>query len=479
VEPVRTKPPLAPLPKLPSRRLPSPTDEDLQALVALLDRIAAVRPPTVQTALDELLSVDPSLLPAVLHRIDREAEKSDRQQMKQLLLDVRAEARESIERSMRAAGMKGDVATPDYLEMLLTYPKSDHDEFAPLVTLLALSRVCVRLGTVDAMRVLIRIYVRFEFLRIDTQLQIQKLGERALPALIETTHHQAPAVATWAARQLDLLGKAIPSEAVTVEDAQVLSDVLRAYGWNRNPDAARLVISFANSERSQVRQAARQAITELGEVSNWQLRDAYEQLVGELPARDWAWDRTAKELFREFDLIRLAALYRDYDEGVAAKKAGDLDAMRLAFDRVLTRDPNFDAPGEMADGYLLFAQVALKKADTGDDHTRAVSTSLERAARIAPDDTVRSRAKSLLLTSEATELLRHGIADQVLVRRALQLDAGNLIATTLLAEMQRDALTESGSVLRALWPTLLGGLSILLALSVVLRRPWHKRRNPT
>lgn len=475
---VRSKPPLAPLLRPPSRKLPAPTSEDVQALAALLQRVTDIRPPTVQAALDELLQVDASLLPAILQRLDQEADKSDRAKMKQLLLDLRGEAREAIDQVQKSQGTKGEVSTPDYLQMVLSYPRLEHPEFRRLVSVLALSRICVRLGTVEAVRVLIRVYVRFEFLRIDTQLQIQKLGDRALPALIETTHHQAPKVASWALSQLDFLGKAIPSEAVTAQDPQILADVLRAYGFNRDPDAARLVVSFANSERAQVRQAARQAITEYGEVANWQLRDAYEQLVGELPKRDWSWDRTAKELFREFDLVRLADLYRFYDEGLQAKQAGDLNKMRDAFDRVLTRAPDFDAPAEIAAGYLLFAEQAVSQELKPED-IQAVSAALERAARLAQDEAIRARARSLLLTVQAKETLLKGVADQLLVRRALQLDPANEFAKAMLAEIQREPLTETSSFFRTFWPALLGGLSLLLSAAVVVRRPWRQKRNPT
>src|SRR5690606_27376570 len=103
---------------------------------------------------------------------------------------------------------------------------------------------CVAIGTVSAVRQLIHVFVRFEFLRIDTQLQLDKLDEKSLAALIETTRHAAPTVAEWAKRRLDFVGKAIPSEAVRVSSSDALADILRAYGRLKDPDAARLVLSF-------------------------------------------------------------------------------------------------------------------------------------------------------------------------------------------------------------------------------------------
>lgn len=495
----RSKPPLSPLPKAPSRRFATPEAADLELLEQVLERIRAVRKPNVRASLDELLEVDASLLPAIRRRIDLEAERANRKRMKRLLLDIRREARSDLKRQLRAPG---DVVTPDYLEMVLTYPKVDRKSYRRLVNLLALSRLCVRLGTVRATRALIRIYVRFDFMRIDTQLQMQKLGDRALPGLIEATRHPAPNVARWARKQLDFIGKAIPSEAVAVDDPQVLADALRAYGFLKDPDAARLIISFANSERSQVRLAARQAVTSMGEIANWQLRDTYEQMVGKKPPRDWSWDRTAKELFREFDLIRLAEVYRLYDEGLQAKKAGNLEDMRKAFDRVLTRDPDFDdESGVMAAGYLAYGQQALTRlsddgqlgalfADSKDasklktgttggaassDRRRAnvatLGAALQRATRLTTDENQKRAARSLSLTLDAHRQLARGLADQTLLRRALKLDPENQLARQLLEEISRQPLSESGPFMRFLWPAVLGGLAILLAVIVVVRRP--------
>jgi len=58
-----------------------------------------------------------------------------------------------------------------------------------------------RSGDWQAVRGLIDIYVRFgEFLRVDTQLSLEKMGEGAIAALIEAERHPAPKIAHWAAR---------------------------------------------------------------------------------------------------------------------------------------------------------------------------------------------------------------------------------------------------------------------------------------
>ena len=203
------------------------------------------------------------------------------------------------------------------------------------------------------------------------------MKDRALPALIEAKRHKAGKISRWAERQLDVAGKAIASELVQTEDQQALADILRAYGRIRDPDAARIVISFANSERAQIRLAARQAVAMMGDVATWQLRETYENIVGEKPPREWSWDRTARELFARFDRLRLAQVFKLFDRGLEAQRAGELEKMREHYDKVLAHNPLFDRRAEMADGYLLYAR---KHADSSKE--KAIRA-LYRGERIA------------------------------------------------------------------------------------------------
>jgi tetratricopeptide (TPR) repeat protein len=330
--------------------------------------------------------------------------------------------------------------------------------------------MCTHIGSIEAVRSLIHLYVRFEFLRIDTQLQLNKLGDRALAGLIESTRHPAPSISEWARRRLDFLGKAIPSEVVQVQDAEILADVLRAYGRTRDPDAPRLIISFANSERAQVRLAARQAVNLLGEIANWPLRDTYENMVGKKPPRDWTWERTARELFRNFDQIRLAELYEHYQLGLTALEKGDLEAMRQAFDKVLARDPQFEPREKLAEGYLRYA---LQHYEDAPEATRQAAG---RAARIALSAEQQNKAKSLLLTLEAKRLSEERrIADQSLLRQALELDPQNPHAVALQAELSREPLSESPTFMRVFWPALLGVGALLSVVILVVKRRFVAR----
>lgn len=455
--------PLQKLPAAPVRRLEAASAEDRQLLDDVLKRLISESASERQAGLAALFEVDSSLLPAVREAVDSKARGANRAAMKQLLLNTRGKARAELEKAMRARGEKGEVETPDYLAMMVSHARPDSKNWRDLVEVLALSRICGHLGTTPAVRVLIHVFVRFEFLRIDTQLQLKKLGEKALPALIETTRHEAVSVSNWAKRRLDFLGKAIASEVVQVEDPEVLADVLRAYGHTSDPDAARIVISFANSERAQVREAARQGVSLFGETAHWPLRDTYEQMVGRKPPREWSWDRTARELFREFDRIRLSELYGEYQRGLRSLDHGDMDKMKQAFDRVLARSPEFEPREQLVAGYLKYSQSELTK------DRDAAALAAQRVMRLASDEDDRQRAESVLLTVEALGLSEKHVADRALLRRALELDGGNETARSLLAELSREPMVESSEFMRVLWPSILAGLSLLFALLVGLR----------
>lgn len=410
---------LPPLPEVPRFAPRKPEPAEVERLESILSALVSPEEADRRAAAAEVATVHAGLVPAVAQRLDRAADAADRGAMKQLLLDIRRVARDDARRELRALGDKGQVATPDYFEMVVAHADPKRAAWRDLVQVLAMSRMLVAIETVESVRVLIEVYARFNFLRIDTQLQLDKLGDRAVAALLEARRHRAEEVARWAKRRLDALGRAIPGEAVQVRDPEALADVLRAYGRGRDPDAARIVVSFANSERAQVREAARQAIALMGEVGTWQLRDAYEDTVGKRAPRDWSWQRLARELFAAHDRLRLARVHELFEQGRAAEERGDLVGMRRAYDMVLTRSPLFERRGAMAAGYLAYANRFA------DEDAAGAAASLDRARRVAEQPTIRNRIESLRLTLHAERLREEGIVDQELFQRAADLDANN------------------------------------------------------
>lgn len=464
---------MSPLPKVPDLALPAPTNEQLEALDDHLARITDADPFVRRNAIREILEVGTERLSAIHRRLTTLDERAQATAMKKTLLDIRDRARDDLRKRMRALGDTGKVVTPDYLEMLSEHARPQDPSWKHVASVVAMSRMLRQIGTVESARELISIYVRFgEFLRVDTQLQLEKMGDASIPALIEATQHKASKINRWARRQLDLRGKAIPSEAVQTPDQHVLSDVLRAYGRTRDPDAARLVISFANSERAQIRLAARQAVAMMGEVAHWQLSDTYENVVGKKPPRDWSWERTARELFTEFDRLRLSRVYRLFQQGRAAHRDGRLDAMVDAFDKALARSPVFEHRGQMAAGYLEYARAVQG------DNPQAAIQALRRVERISEDRPLEQEAKSLRLTLEAQKLLdTENVADDTLLARAIELDATNTAASKLRSRLVQGEARQRASLNRYLGAAAIGMTALFATFFVFWRRPRRNQRS--
>jgi hypothetical protein len=449
------------LPRAPSLEQKPPKPDDLAELDALLERIRDKDAATRDTAIREILELPPKFVPAIRHRLEK-LSSENKAGMKQVLFETRRKARD-LARDEDDSSKK----TPDYLVMLSEHALTSEKSWQTLIQVVALSRMLEQIGTVDAVRGLVEVYARFgEFLRVDTQLALARLGDRAVPALIEARRHQAEKIGKWAKRQLDALGKAAPSEAVQIPDLEVLADALRAYGRTRDLDAARIVISFAGSERTQIREAARQGIGLLGEAGHWQLREAYEGVVGKRAARDWTWERTARELFAELDRTRRAEVFDLFEAGLKAQTAGDLEAMRSSFDKVLARSPTFERADEMVGGYWDYAKRH------GDDKRELALDALSRALRLSKEGPSRDRIASLYLTLEAARRRDQGVADRSLLKRALELDSGNERARSTLAEWSTAAPIED----RRMRYGVAGGIGLLglLGVLLLLRKPRQK-----
>ena len=258
---------------------------------------------------------------------------------------------------------------------------------------------------------------------------MKALGERAVATLIELRRGETKSSRPRAAKMLDVLGKTVPGEAVQTTDNQVLADVLRAYGRTRDTDAARVIVRLptATASRSAKRRASCHSLAENG---LWQLRESYENLVGKKAPEDWNWEKVASELFQTtYDRARLAEVYGLMDEGLAAQKAGNIEAATSAFDRVLARAPMFTRRREMVAAYLNLAR-SLRETD----RPRAMAT-LRKAIRIDPGGARAKEAEGELAYLEATDLAIHGVVDESAYRRAVDLDPANSSAREALARI--------------------------------------------
>lgn len=422
------------LPELPRApdELKQATLADLTELDELLGRIAGEDATGREDGVRGILELAPRMVPAIRKRLDDLASSSEKIPMKQLLYDVRRAAKEDPKDDVPGAPEEKPSTGADYLTLLVARAKPEKAAWRDLTKVLALSRMLEHVGTTPAVRGLIDVYVRFgDFLRIDTQRALARLGDRSVPALLEARRHPAEKIGRWASRQLDMLGRAAPSQAVQIPEPDVLADVLRAYGRTHDLDAARIIVSFAGSERAQLRMAARQAIAMLGEAGHWQLRDAYEDTMGKRAPRDWTWERTARELFGELDRLRRAEIYDRFEAGLKAQEAGDFEAMKKAYDEVLVRAPFFERADEMVGGYWEYGKRAAER------DPNAAILALRHAERVSRDKPAHDKIQSLLLTLEAARLDQKHIVDRSLLHRAVELDAGNTRAKDELARLSR------------------------------------------
>lgn len=450
------------LPEVPRLEMPPPTAEEVQELDAKLGGLFSEESDTKEAALGELVEVRAKMVSAIHARLSQMADHSDKERMKRVLNDARRQPGEH--RSVPEGNGRHDA---DLLSSLLRIEKSKDPGIRDCANLLAMLRMLSAMGTLEGARELIYAYSRFgEFIRVEVQHRLSEMKDRSIAALIEARRHPAEKISRWAALRLDQIGKAIPGESVRTNDFDALADILRAYGRVRDPDAARLIVSFANSERGQLRLAARQAIAMLGPVGLWQLRDAYEDVVGRKPRRDWSWERTARELFGEFDRLRLSRVYGTFVEGMQSLEKGDLEAMGNAFDLVLAKDPLFEKRAQMAEGYY---KLARKLAN---EKPNSAALAAIRAERLASTQKLRDTARSLILTLRARESEGRGELDLDRLQQAVALDPENGLARDRLVSAQKIGLAQAQSAtFRWVSSAAIAVVGVLAVAFILLRRP--------
>jgi hypothetical protein len=187
-------------------------------------------------------------------------------------------------------------------------------------------------------------------------------------------------------------------------------------------------------------------------------------LVGSKPPADWTSEKLSQELFVAFDRVRFAELYGILDQGLAAYRAGQLEAMASAFDQVLARAPAFERRAEMVPGWLAYAK-SLEESY----RARAMEV-LRKALRVASDGPSAPAVASQLLYLETLGLAEHGVIDEGGYRRALELDPNNADARVALQEVV-DA-RRARSRVAMLYGTVGAGAAVLLVAAMVflLRR---------
>jgi hypothetical protein len=394
-------------------------------LDAILARLRVDNATLRRAALQQLDSVDASDLPAIRQRLMAPLPIN--------ALNVHA----AMLRALHAA--TGGRPDPDYdlLEALVQVtPRAQDVNVA--TERVALARAAGRIPSSDAGRLLVafgldhqRIF-RLEAMRIIRN----ELHDYVLPALIEFRHPSDDA--RMFIRQVrEALHRVTPGETVQTRDNALLAEILRSYGSSRQTDALNVVVSFVNSDRAQVREAARWAVGQYGRDAINALRQAYENYVGEDANPAWGWDRTAHELYAANDRRRDEEVSHALDEGLAAAHARDYPRMMERFEFVLARHPLYERRTEMVPALMAYAHV-LESSDVA--HAEQV---YRMAARIDPNGGSSRTAQSAALFLDAERALAAGVADPELYRVAVRTDPSNLRA-----QAQLDAVAQV-DVLRA------------------------------
>jgi tetratricopeptide (TPR) repeat protein len=470
------------LPRLAPISLPEPDAASIKELDGLLDRLTSEDERSRTNARTAVGEVSPSLVPAIRHRVQDLRGSLDREAAPRVLESARKAGRKSIKGSKaesegepdggkkkkKAKKDEDDSADGDWLDFLLAQPHAKDRDWKDVVSLVAMERMLTSIGTTPAVRELINFHSYFgEMLRVDLQRQIMKLRDKAVPALIEARAHDAKIVQKWANKQLDVLGRAIPGEAVASSDTQILADVLRAYGRTRDVDAVRVILSFSNSDRIQLREASREAVTAIGEPGIWQLRDQYLSLTGNKAPKDWAWDRLARELFSLFDRARLAEVYKLMDDGTAAASAGKIVEAVDNFDKVLARSPLFDRRKEMVKSYF-------DRATTLEDgHREDALAMMRKALRLDPKGDLAKKLEAEIAYLEGAISVDRGAPDKTAFQKALTIDPQHVASKLALAALEDKVVERQSQMPRY---AAAGGIGLVALIAMILLA---RRRPPT
>ena len=461
--------PLPELPELEPIERPPATPDAVQLLEARLEELAATTVDGPLATLDDKLlgDVDDDLVAAISQRLGELRDSLDGDKARRLLEKARKVGRKAL-RDAKKEAKEGEDEGGDWLVFMMSLGDSESETWRQSIELYGMMRMLERAKSTAAVREMIACYSYFgELVRIDLQRSIERLGDEAVAALIEAKKHDAAKVRRWARLRLDGLGRAIPGEAVSTTDPRVLEDVLRAFGRVRDVDATRVALSFANSERSRLRKAAREAVTAIGEPASWHLKDTYKSLTGNNPPRSWDWKRTARELFALYDRARTAKVWKTWEKGKKAAADGKPSEAVEAFDEVLAYAPMFEHRQEMAAAYLEHGQQRFEAGEL-----EAARASLSKAWRLLPADTDKKKIESRLATIEGKELIDRGTPDRFILERAVELDPENEQAKALLASLEQEAQQREHRSKR--YVAVAGiGLAALVALVLLLfwRRP--------
>ena len=204
-----------------------------------------------EKAYKRLTTLERDTLPSIAQRLDelsRSRPKPD--SVVRLLTAIR-----------HAVGSRRADDIVDIAPGVLTLLEHDRSRTAlKVVEPLLLLRSLERIGTRDSGKKVVKL---FDFdqgsWRHELRCVRSRMGLKLLPVLIEMRGHENAAVRRWAARGVRALGMKDPSIAVRIADHHLVAELLLAYANPLDFGALPVIVSSMNSDRMEIRNAARQA----------------------------------------------------------------------------------------------------------------------------------------------------------------------------------------------------------------------------
>jgi tetratricopeptide (TPR) repeat protein len=306
----------------------------------------------------------------------------------------------------------------------------------------------------------------------DAELRLarERVGLPLLPALLELRAHADANVRAFAQAGVHALGMQEPSTTTKLSDPHLVAEVVHAYVQPLDFAAMPLVVRLTGAEPLEVREAARFAVARFGKNAIWQLRQLYEEVKGKSAERSWDAERIARELYAALDHAARADEERLLAQGMSRFVAGDLEAMRQLYDRLLAQSPHFDQRAKLAPGYAALGEKLL-----AEDKLEPARDAYQRALRLAPTAPDAEALRAELAYIDAELALSHGVVDLHGYEEALRHAPKHAAATAA-----RDRLTGERAARERKQRRLAAGaaIALLLGLIAILLRGRQTRAEP-
>lgn len=383
---------------------------EVQRLAALAQQLGDEDAARREAARDAYMALTPDDLPAIRGRIERiRRGRPPHRWAVDIMNRFRRHGRTEEGPPVVVDGAMEELARAHNLP-------HEHERVVAMAEPALLWRALDAMGTLEAQRAAFPIIGFDEGLWVPVARNwIRRRGASMVAAALYARRDGDRFVRGWGRDAYERTGADDPGRAIPSTPPEQLPDVIGAYAEANIQSAMRVIVSYVGHQRRSVRRAARAAIEEYGGNAIWILRTAYRNEVGEYPPREWGWQHVAEALYARIDARRMAPVREALDAGIAARDAGDLDAMRASFDEVLARVPELEEPGPVAEGYAALGARALRAGDWD-----AARSHYRRAVRIAPRHEALHRWLAQIELTRARAAAARGIYDRAAYERVLE-----------------------------------------------------------